>query len=263
MNTEKWNPGYHATNKFYPYEGIESKKHFKNRPVVKLADEEKSIIIDVSANDIDITNKDAVIKQLSSCIHAYDLALKVAEDQIEAILTEEPFIPEDFGFELIHNPAPHEFPIRLYQSKFDDRYTIHSKPYETETYKHVKDYIYSGEEEEGLRFTESLEEFNPSLWVITKKEGDSKFITMEVSFPCHRIAFGYFTAIGLQVSEIEKNFVLAEVKETAPETEQSLIEKQSLGRTNRNSQTTPVITYVIGDSKEDEIKEGGFGEGGL
>lgn len=82
----------------YPYNGIASQQSFVNR--LEIWKDEESNLIGISIDkdvfpDIDtLPERDFLLFRL----YDYSQALKQAEDQIEELLEEFPFIPEDLGF---------------------------------------------------------------------------------------------------------------------------------------------------------------------
>lgn len=192
-----WKPGYSTTKTRYPYHQVESIEQFKNRPELTIVDGKVIMLVDVNIyprfKDITIDsegaaeNKQLMIDFLMDRLFDYSEALKTAEDQIKELLSEDPFIPEQFGFELVHKPETiHDSPIRIYQSKYDDNYTLH---------RPVQDVF-------------DEKEWNPSIWILQKKKEDNTFASEELIIPCHRIAFAYFYAKGIKVmEEIKPDFI--------------------------------------------------------
>lgn len=187
MNTENWKPG-HSTTKGYPYERIESREFFPNRPTF-LQDEEGRVGVNVDTSiypdfpkENELIDSELIKNFLFNRAFDFQEALKVAEDQIAELLTEDPFIPEDFGFEIAYKPeSVDESPIRLYQSKYSKAYTLYRPVLDTE------------------------KDFDPSLWVLQKKSEDGTFSALNVSLPCHRIAYAFFYAMQIQMQEVLSN----------------------------------------------------------
>lgn len=181
MNKEQWNPG-HSLNKGYPYAGVESRKQLPNRVNIVL---DKDNVISLMRNDFpepelteenNFDEKQALIDFLMSRCFDFQEALKTAEQQIDDMMEDDPFLPEDFGFELVHRPETiHDSPVRVYASKFDDRFSIHREFIDVHS-----------------------DDIKPDKWFVLKKEeGSDKFNKVEVSITCNRIAFGVFTALGV------------------------------------------------------------------
>lgn len=191
-----WKPGYSTIKTRYPFDGVESMSVYPHhlRP---------AFIQDPASLKIGVTIDAAIFPQQAQQVTQEGLtkeqelqylvdflmdrafenqeALKIAENQIMELLSEDPFMPEHFGFALIHEPDPANLsahPIRLYQSTFDDRYSIHRPVANT------------------------LDpEWNPAAWVLQKRNDDDTLTSDEVILPCHRIAFAYFFAKNIQVIE--------------------------------------------------------------
>jgi hypothetical protein len=97
-------------------------------------------------------------------------ALTEAENQIQDMTRDLPFVPEDFGFELAVKPESiFDDPIRIYRSKFDSEVLL----------------------------TNVLDEDN--AWIIVK---GSK---IKVLLPCSRVALCVFFSLGIPVREDKKN----------------------------------------------------------
>lgn len=188
-----WKPGYSTIKTRYPYDGIESTLHLpiNVRPVFSLNEETKRVGVNIDAN-VYPKQTEQLAESTETAVHLQYLvdflmdrafefqnALKVAEDQVAELLSEDPFMPEQFGFKLIHEPEEiSDAPIRLYQSTFNDKYSIHRPVANT------------------------LDpDWNPALWVLQTKNEDNTFTSEEVLIPCHRIGFAYFFAKNIQVME--------------------------------------------------------------
>ncbi len=132
-----WKPGYSTTKTRYPYDRVESMAIFGNRVSFEQSPDGKiGVFIDAEKypnfknihidSEGAIENKQLMIDFLMDRAFDFQEALKVAENQILELLDEDPFVPEQFGFELVHKPETiHDSPIRIYQSKYDDNYTLH------------------------------------------------------------------------------------------------------------------------------------------
>ena len=203
MKSEKnWNPG-HAINKGYPYNNIPSIEMFLNRPKIGVSPDNKPFI------DWDPeTFKDApsqsewgeketnspFISFLLNRLVDYSESLKIAEDQIRALQEEAPFLPEHFGFELVHkHEEVSDPPVRIYVSKYNTAISLYRKP------GNVNDI-----------------EWNPSLWILVRKTEDCKFKEDEVHIHCHRIGYAMFCALQIQVEE-ETLVEVTEPKNELPE----------------------------------------------
>lgn len=172
----------HSTNKAFPYAGIDSLQLFPNRVDPTLTPS-KQVVLTINPEvypDVDFESAEAMRDFAFFRLHDYHQALLHAEDQIRAMLTENPFIPEEFCFEQIHKPQSiHESPVRIYQSILDPSISIHRKA--------------------GLE--------DPSLWMLMKKDKDGNFNSIEVRIPNHRIAYALFYAmqIPMEMPEAQDN----------------------------------------------------------
>lgn len=198
MENNNWNPG-HSLNKGYPYNGIESVRMFKHRPVLQ-NDENNKILILVETHhypDLDIekwTPQDQRTAMEDFLLHRlfdFQETLKVAEGQLFDILEEKPFIPEDYGFKVKHkNEKPTDPPVRIYVSKFNDNYSLFRKPGENT---------------------------DPSMWTLLIKKEDNTFEQRDLLLPCDRIAYAVFYALMIPVTEKQGNEgTEGPVKEDAP-----------------------------------------------
>lgn len=175
MKTEKWNPG-HTIHGGYPHDAIHSADAFKNRPRVEQDKETKKIYVGINPEVWGEVNEENIKDFLIHRLFDYSNALDIAEGQIQDMLTEDPFMPEDFGFELIHKPKEMKDAVmRIYGSVYDDRYTLYRKPVSTE---------------------DTLSDIDPSMWVLMKADKEASiFTTQELSFPCARIAYAVFSSM--------------------------------------------------------------------
>lgn len=208
-----WKPGYSTIKTRYPYDGVESMAYLpmNTRPVFSLDDDTKRVGVNIDAavfpkqtEQLAESTEPAVHMQylvdfLMDRSFEYQNALKVAEDQVMELLSEDPFMPEQFGFKLIHEPEEiSDAPIRLYQSTFDDKYSLHRPVANT------------------------LDpEWNPAVWVLQKRCDDNTFTSEEVILPCHRIAYAFFFAKNIKVME-------KLVYEQGPGSDAPVIEKKPL-----------------------------------
>lgn len=203
MKSEKnWNPG-HAINKGYPYNNIPSIEMFLNRPTIGVNKENKPFIdwdpeiFKDGPDPKDWGEKETgspFISFLLNRLVDFSESLKIAEDQIRALLEESPFIPEHFGFEIVHKHEDiSDPPVRIYISKYNTSISLYRKPGEAKDIN-----------------------WNPSLWVLVRKTEDGKFKEDEVHIHCHRIAYAMFCALQIQVEE-EKMIEIEEPKNELPE----------------------------------------------
>jgi hypothetical protein len=171
MNTEKWPPD-HSISKGYPFgSDIASvvayprEKRFSEEITI---DDEDDTFIQIGEEKFHNRKLVETAKRLMDCT----FALATAETQIQDMMKEDPFIPEDFGFEILHKPETvKDSPVRVWGSKYDDNYSLYRKI--------------------GEKYG----------WVILKKRADGTFDEIPVNLPCHRIAYALFTALMIKVEE--------------------------------------------------------------
>ena len=192
MNNQQWNPG-HAINKGYPYERVESRHLFSNR--VELRQNQEGHIglhVDYTTfpqakEAFESDDKRLIIDFLMDRLFDFQEALILAEEQVISILTEDPFIPEEFGFESAFEPeTPQDAPIRVYRSKYNSNITIH---------RPIGDVM--------------SDDWDPAVWILQEKKEDA-FTNTTVKLPCHRIAYALFYGLGVQVEEKTKEESIAE-----------------------------------------------------
>lgn len=195
MNRETWNPG-HGLNKGYPFAGVVSEEQLPNR--IKIILEENNVItIDFASFCEPLNDSTAQLDFMISRAFDFQEALRTAEQQIKELLSEDPFIPEDLGFELAHKPATiHDSPVRVYSSKFDDRFTL---------YREIGD--------------PHDAQWDTSKWILMKKhdDGSDKFDKIPVRIPNYRIAFALFVAMGVVMEPEQHEANEAPVTEEKPE----------------------------------------------
>lgn len=177
--TQEWNPG-HSLNKGYPYNRVESLHAFPSRIHFFQRKEEDG---NHAAIDIDREKfpnfKGESVEELKDFLfdRGYELqeALKMAEGQVHDLLEEHPFMPENYGFELVHrNRTPKDPPVRIYVSKYDDHFSIYRKPGD-----------------------------DLSTWILIRKIDDdtTNFSELELKLPCARIAYAALWALGVKMEE--------------------------------------------------------------
>lgn len=182
------NPG-HKITEGYPHIGPISREIFKNRPIVEQMNDGKiQVTIDeaIWGNIEDKGPRNDFEDFLLHRLFDYSEALKAAEDQITDMLHEDPFVPEDFGFVLMHkNKDITEAPVRIYTSKFDDTIILYRKPGSIDD-----------------------KDWNPAMWVLEQKAIDPSGndqnpckLTTILNLPCARIAYAAFFAIGIKMKE--------------------------------------------------------------
>lgn len=179
----------HSTSKGYPYDIIISRDRFKYRMDPLIDKKTGKILIRPAAEAYPGFTGFTWLNRLFAGwqidflmfrIFDYAEALTVAENQIEHLLEEQPFLPEDFGF--IKSVGPKEVtdnPTKIYISIYDESLSI---------------------------FRNMNEDFE---WHLIKNEGGA-FKDTKLQIPNHRIAYALFFALGIKVEEIKE-------KELSPE----------------------------------------------
>jgi hypothetical protein len=190
---EKWNPG-HSLNKGYPYSGIESEKQLPNRINIFL-EQDNVITVDFGSFGEPLNESKEQLDFMISRAFDFQEALRTAEQQIKELLTDDPFSPEELGFDLAHKPADiYQSPVRVYASKYDDRFTL---------YREIGDI--------------QDPNWDTTKWVLMKKQNDSdKFDKIDVKIPCHRIAYALFYSLGVVMEPKQTEASEAPVVEEAP-----------------------------------------------
>lgn len=169
----------HSTSKGYPFDTVISQERFKFRlsPLLDRGNYKVQITVDPAVYpDFKGIKKimrlfaGSVIDFLLFRVFDYAEALTVAEQQIKDILTDAPFIPEEFGFfkaikpkEITDNPAI------IYISVYDTNISL-------------------------FRNTEDCQ------WTMVKRLEDA-FTETKLIIPNHRIAYALFYALGVKVEE--------------------------------------------------------------
>jgi len=193
LKNQQKGPG-HAINEGYPYRCVETESLFPNRPEVTMGEDG---IVHVAFSEehfgkmeTELQMNDFILFRLFD----YSEALKIAEAQIKTLLEEEPFIPEEFGFECVHQPdSIHDSPVRVYSSKYDERFSL---------FREVGDV--------------SDRTWDPQKWVLMKKNDNNTFDNIPVKLPCHRIAYAVFYSLGVDVRGEQKEAAVSPVIELPP-----------------------------------------------
>jgi len=177
------NPG-HQISRGYPFEMVESRRVFTQRPMLSIGDDEK-IQLEVNPDEFELPpvsdQRTGFEDFLMFRMIEFQEALTMAENQIQDMLDEHPFIPESYGFEVIHeHQLVTEAPIRVYVSKFNENISIFRK------HGDVSDM-----------------DWNPALWTMLRKKADGTFVEIELNLPCSRIAYAAFFALGVQVKDVD------------------------------------------------------------
>lgn len=169
----------HSTSKGYPFETVISQERFKYRlsPLLDRGNYKVQVTVDPAVypgfkgiKKIMRLFAGSVIDFLLFRVFDYAEALTVAEQQIKDLLTDAPFIPEEFGFfkaikplEITDNPAI------IYISVYDSNISL-------------------------FRNTEDCQ------WTMVKRT-DDVFTETVITIPNHRIAYAFFYALGVKVEE--------------------------------------------------------------
>lgn len=188
-------PGF-ALNKGYPYARVESEAQLPNR--VRIVLEADNVITLLQHNfSIPMPEDDlqAFADFLMGRCFDFQEALKTAENQIKDLLTDDAFVPQELGFELISKPETiHDIPARIYASKYDDQFILYREMYNV-----------------------SDAEIDTTRWIIQKKIiGTDKFDKIPVRIPNHRIAYALFYALGVKMEPEQSEGEDAPVVEEAP-----------------------------------------------
>jgi len=173
-------PPDHSTCKEYPWDGAKTLIAFPKEQ--RFTEFEKVIIDPEIENYVNIGGekfKHKKVKELACRVIDAEHALQLAETQIQDMTAETPFVPEEFGFEVIHRPdSITEAPIRMYQSVFDSKYSMHRL----------------------LSVKGDLE--HQYGWKLITKRDDNTFDEITLNLPCHRIAYAAFVALDIKVEEV-------------------------------------------------------------
>jgi hypothetical protein len=173
----------HSITKGYPHEGVISRERFKIRPNIILDRKDKNKIKlwmnkgeypeYKPATWLQKLFAGKLIDFLEFRLFDYAEALMVAENQIDHLQEEQPFIPEDFGF--IKAVGPKEIfddPTKIYTSKYDENVSL-----------------FRNDDEE-------------CEWHMLKRI-DGAFNDTKLLLPNHRIAYAAFTALGVKIEGIK------------------------------------------------------------
>lgn len=225
----------HSTTKGYPYDIIISRDRFKYRldPILDHANKGR-ILLNISPEVYPdfkgikwIHRKIAgrIIDFLFFRIFDYAEALHVSEQQIEDLLLEAPFIPEEFGFLKILGPKDvTDNPVKIYTSKYNDNISIFR----------------------------NLEE--ECEWILIEKGDDSSFKQTKLHIPNHRIAYAAFTALSIKIEEINNNIKT----ETMSENKQSKFKAVYYnGNADPNRKNSAEI-IVTAENKSDAMTQAKF-----
>lgn len=187
MENEKWPPD-HATSKGYPFDEVKSVISYP-------PDERFTATVEYNAGEETYVKigeeqfKHKMIKSLTQQLVKCDRALAMAEQQIGDMLTEDPFLPEEFGFEQLVAPQTiQDVPVRVWASKMTENYSLYRIP--------------------GSQYG----------WMLQRKEEDGSFVGIPMNMPCHRIAYAVFVALGVKVEEPAKEELIAGQKKLSTDT---------------------------------------------
>lgn len=196
-NPEFQSPG-HDIHDGYPYNEILSKTIFPNRMEADISEEGKPFFsVDKSIFPDCPDYGDPITMQEDFLLHRvidFKKALEVAEGQIQDLLEEHPFIPEEMNFEILaKNKEITDPPYMIYGPKHDPDFSIYRKPQPM-----------------------SGSEWDPAIWTININK-DGKMTEVEFKLPCKRIAYAVFYSLGMKlVLPEEKEGTEAPIREEAP-----------------------------------------------
>lgn len=161
----------HSTCKGYPWIGVKTEASY---PAEKRFTSFQKVMLDpLEPNYVKIGTEKYMhkkIKELACHLIDAEDALMKAEEQIRFMQEDSPFVPEEFGFECVARPESiTEAPIKIYCSKYNPNYSIYK--------------IF------GKRYD----------WKLLTKKDDVTFDELTLHFPCHRIAYAFFVAMGVKV----------------------------------------------------------------
>lgn len=195
MKNEKAN---YSTSKGYPYDKVISQERFKHRLITTLDMPTRKVTIEADKRVYPDFKAPSWIARLFGGkvidffmfrLLDYNEALIVAEQQIIDLLTDAPFIPEEFGFfKAIKPKSPFDNPAVVYVSRYDSSISLFRDP--------TKD----------------------SSWILTTREKDDEFKTIELNLLNHRIAYAAFFALGIQVEgeyKEDNSYVVKDIPFTA------------------------------------------------
>lgn len=187
MESENWNPGHSIDNTF-PFDGtIASRLFYKNRPRFFLNKEGKvEVEADTSVFKPWETDQERIDFLFNRNRDAHE-ALDLAERQIEDMMREFPFIPEEYGFEVAHAPQDiTDSPIRIYVSRVDPAWSLYRKPNDNSP--------------------------SQSAWVLLQKREHGEFHQVDVNIPCARIAYAVLWSLGIKIKQSIPEVELTTVK---------------------------------------------------
>lgn len=173
-------PGYSIT-KGYPFDIVMSRDRFKHRPNIFLDHGKKDrIFIECLPEHYPTFRGWGWIQKLFAgktidfLLHRlfdYAEALTVSEAQIDHLLKDDPFVPEEFGFLKAAGPKKiHDNPATIYISKYDETVSLFREP------------------------GKNLD------WVLIKRNDDS-FHETKLRLANHRIAYASFYALNIKVED--------------------------------------------------------------
>lgn len=175
-----------------------SQRMFPNRLNVQLDLSNKEVFIGIDPtvfpnNPAWPEKRTAVESFLMDRLLDYSEALKTAEGQIEDIMREAPFVPEDFGFEVISAQDFESMPTTVFESKYMRGTCIFRRTYDT------------------------ADEMAPlNMWTLVKVErsdnGTIKTnISIDINLPCRRVAYSALFALGIPM--VDPNVPVEKVPE--------------------------------------------------
>lgn len=181
-------PG-HLPYKGYPFVNQPvSRRMFPNRPTIELDLAVKEVFIGIDPtvypnNPVWPEKRTPVESFLMDRLLDYSEALKAAEGQIEDMMRELPFVPEDFGFEVISSQDFISMPTTIFENKYMRGTCIFRRTYDV------------------------MDESMPiNMWTIIKVERTEEGViktntSIDVNLPCRRIAYAVLFSLGIPMTD--------------------------------------------------------------
>ena len=167
----EWIPP-HGLSRGYPWNGVQSKIFSE---VMSLFEFNKKAEVEDYYFSMDGKKIHVEEKGVLEAGYILQEALKVAEEQVMDMLSEKPFVPENFKFEAVVKPkGTSDVPVTIYQSQLNENVVIFRQ--------HRSDYGWTIQQRQPEGTTPPIKETN-------------------VLLPCERIAVAVFYALGIKVVE--------------------------------------------------------------
>lgn len=177
-------PG-HLPYKGYPFVNQPvSRRLFPNRLEIRLDMVAKEVFLGIDPtvfpnNPVWPEKRTEVESFLMDRLLDYSEALKAAEGQIDDMMRELPFVPEEFGFEVISAQDFKSMPTTVFENRYMRGTCIFRRTYD------------------------SMDESLPlNMWTIVKVERDKDGViktntSIDVNLPCRRIAYAVLFSMGI------------------------------------------------------------------